>query len=790
MRILGFGAVELDTLGVKCSIPAGAIPVASVQHTMIRRVGAPAAFGSASIPERTLPVVFVMTDLGASGYSSMQNAFSALISQLEPTNPTPRQIRAIRNDGTYVVSTGVLQFGAGAAQENVAVNAIAAQFVLTDPLWHATTETVATKTFAEPQDQALRLSVIAGGEVPVAVRLAATTQRTVKTATLGWTKRQIYTITNNANEPLLNYPILINLGNTAALVSGGKVLANGNDLRVWIEGQEVPRTLNNWNAASASGFWFVLPSLPAGMSVEVEVVYGNPNAGTPTTLTPLVNRPPFNLPGSNNDFWVYWTDDVAASAGAGIWGIDGGGTVPPSRASFDLPGAWRRAVTLEIPWPNNFDSFTQNWNSPYVASGTKYRASFAALRAPYAVNLPEWRVADGVALRNPLGITKINVGFLVTNLQENVDPTYGVGKLVVGARNGPGAWTKLLDYTSVVLNAVIAPADYQPATPMKEFMCAVWPRNEGVIPLTARSDRYILGEWNTHTVVTIDSTKLGIALTSAEHDIYQWSGLVATFGDGRSRAWRGIDLGSGGKITTALGEVLRIVPALREVQHWNASLTELIRVIPPTAYAVVQTIFDQYGNPISAAGDAWPAVHVQPNELSNPTFVSGQVAPWITRSVPGTYTVAPLSVVSGRLQAQVTANTGAAGTGFEVVADEFLVLNGRRYIWLAADLQVSNANLRPRLQVLWYGAAGTLISTSREAAYTAVTGSPYRRLSGFVPPVGATQFKAGVFIESVTASQAGTVWIDTVWPYGAEIMYVDAGRGDVEIGAEYLESYP
>lgn len=786
MRITGFGAVEFSSLGVTCGIPAGAIPIASVQHSMIRRVGAESAFGSATIPERILPVEFIITDLAASGYSSMQNAFSALIAQLDPTNPVPRQIRAVRNDGTNVVINGVLQFNVAAVQGGFA-NVLPAQFVLTERLWRGVTETEISKSLATAPDQGIRATPLVAGSYPVTVELAASSQRVTQTATLGWTRRRIFTITNNADEPLLNFPLYIGLGDTAALVTAGKALANGNDLRVWIEGKEVPRTLRNWNTATNSGVWIILSNLPVGFAVAVEIVYSNPNAGAPTTLTALSTLPPFDLANSNNESHLFKTDDVAASAGLGAWGLSSGTAVP--QASFEVPGAWRRAMTL--PVPSNIDHVTQRQYTEYVATGTKYRAGFDATRSKNGgVTVPENRSGDGVVLRSPLPITKINVGFSVTNLQEDADAAVAVGKLVVGARNGSAdVWTKLLQYTTVqAAPATIAAADYQPAAPMKEFMCAVWPRDESGIPATARPDRYISASWNTDLTVTIQTTALGIVQTQPEQDIYQWSGRVITYEDGQTRTYRAIELGMyDSKLATPLNEVLRIVPATRLVERWNAAQTTLLEIVPPTAYAVRQGIWNQSGGVVNVVGDAWPNVVIQPNPLSNYDFSSGLVAPW-TASQAG-FTIS-LSVVSGKLQVAVTANTNGAGSAFTVSDPTNYPLNNRRHLWLAADLSTTNVNLRPQLRITWYKANNTFHSLVLEPTFTAVAGSEFRRIYGFVVPASVTQYQVAIQVVSVTANQIGTITIDNVWPFGAEIAYDDAGRGNVTLTAGYVESFP
>src|SRR3972149_3173653 len=97
MKITVFRNFDFPT-GVKCGIPAREIPFPTVRHTMIQRVGASAAFGSAVIPERYLPVQIVITDLSALGFGNYENAFSWILTQLRPTDPTPGELRGLRRD--------------------------------------------------------------------------------------------------------------------------------------------------------------------------------------------------------------------------------------------------------------------------------------------------------------------------------------------------------------------------------------------------------------------------------------------------------------------------------------------------------------------------------------------------------------------------------------------------------------------------------------------------------------------------------------------------------------------
>jgi hypothetical protein len=109
-------------------------------------------------------------------------------------------------------------------------------------------------------------------------------QRSTGTSTVGWRYRRMLRVTNLTTRDWNGLePIFLDLGDTTGLVSSGKALANGNDLRVVLYGKMLARTLINWNTGRT--FVVVHPEIPAGESVDLEIVYGNASAGAPKTLS-------------------------------------------------------------------------------------------------------------------------------------------------------------------------------------------------------------------------------------------------------------------------------------------------------------------------------------------------------------------------------------------------------------------------------------------------------------------------------------------------------------------------
>jgi hypothetical protein len=94
----------------------------------------------------------------------------------------------------------------------------------------------------------------------------ATAQRPSTTATIGWKYRRRYTITNSgAVIRSRTIRLRLTLGATDGLVSGGKALSSGDDLRVVYQGKEIARTLTDWNSGSFTTLaWITIPYLAAG----------------------------------------------------------------------------------------------------------------------------------------------------------------------------------------------------------------------------------------------------------------------------------------------------------------------------------------------------------------------------------------------------------------------------------------------------------------------------------------------------------------------------------------------
>ena len=226
-------------------------------------------------------------------------AIDELLGVLDYRNGNPRILVADRN-GATVQRLAKLD-GAPGYPPSEAGNVVRVVFVSEEPEWVATaTETETASDNASP----FELAFANAGQATVhpVYRLGWLAPHASVSADVGWALRKQLTVTNNQTVPVGRFPYRIALGNTAELVSGGKAQADGDDLRVLLDGEELERHLVGWNKVFGSAVWVVLPGLDAGESVTLDVVYGNASATAPETWDSVLNmdRPALDLESEAN----------------------------------------------------------------------------------------------------------------------------------------------------------------------------------------------------------------------------------------------------------------------------------------------------------------------------------------------------------------------------------------------------------------------------------------------------------------------------------------------------------
>lgn len=139
MRITGFGDWNFEAEGFSAGIPGSFVATVSVQPNILYRAGTTPTFGPSQIGEMTIPCEFVYR-----GALTFEQAMSRLIKRLQPTDPRPRQLRAVRNDGIACSTNAVLSIPYQSGGSDV--NSFQVQFVAVDAYWVADATNTASVT--------------------------------------------------------------------------------------------------------------------------------------------------------------------------------------------------------------------------------------------------------------------------------------------------------------------------------------------------------------------------------------------------------------------------------------------------------------------------------------------------------------------------------------------------------------------------------------------------------------------------------------------------------------------
>ncbi|HXH79513.1 hypothetical protein [Nocardioides sp.] len=261
-----------------------------VNARYVARVGAPGHLGPGEVAPTTIEATIGWDGVPVGAADDLLLTFDRMVGRLDPLNQSPkRKLVVERPDGVRVWRYANVVLPGGVDPDG-AIDRLVVRFTSADPLWRKETETTILPSSPLQQvtgtNSAVSLPNAGQAAIHPVYRMDWNgTQRGIGTgtATLGWRFRWTLTVTNNRPNTVDRWPYWVDLGNTAALVSAGKALATGNDLRVLFQGRELARQLVAWNEAQSYAL-VLLPRLEAGQVVELDVVYGNSVAGAPKTL--------------------------------------------------------------------------------------------------------------------------------------------------------------------------------------------------------------------------------------------------------------------------------------------------------------------------------------------------------------------------------------------------------------------------------------------------------------------------------------------------------------------------
>lgn len=321
-------------------IPQDAREEWDVQARITPRPGMTSLLAPGAISPRRVTVDFVYE-----GALDVREAVDQLVGLLDPRDPTARALVGTRVGGETVRRYARVELPGG-ADANDALNGLRVVFVGEDPEWVETTDTAASQSGSSSP---FSLSHTNQGQATVhpRCRIGWSAQHSANGTVVGQRYRKRMTLTNTQDRTLGPFPYAIALGDTAALVSGGKAQADGDDLRVIIDGVDMPRYLIGWNLPYGSLAWVVIPGMDAGEVLTIDVVYGNASAANPPGWTdPDPDKPIIDL----------YSESGAATGGSTT-------TVVKASATWDSNRFYRGDVTM-LTGANAGLSRTIDTNSP------------------------------------------------------------------------------------------------------------------------------------------------------------------------------------------------------------------------------------------------------------------------------------------------------------------------------------------------------------------------------------------------------------------------------------------
>lgn len=704
------------------------------------------------------------------------DARDALLAVLGDDVADERRLLAMRDD---VAQTRVLAFAAPVKIVQHNELDFTVDFDSVDSVWTSEESKITSKTYTSTLDPVMHLTV--PGNMPTWPRIimTPTAQRTTASTTAGWRYRRRYTIANTSDVDWFRLPLRISLGDTTPLTTT-KAQADGDDVRIVINGREQQRTLVTWDTA-ASYVWFVLDHLPAGESQVVEVWYGNSAATLPPTLA-YPNLPPFTLASSSNGTWVYPTNLVA---GEGLYSLSD--PTPGAVADFTVPAAWKPVLTLANP--ENPDHHAQYL--PRIVNPTHASAVFSAVRVPgnfeSFANLEN--PYDGMGFYHPLGILTAAVGLQFANGN-------GIGAFVVLRRESAAAnWAVVYAY-SVTQPAYVALGPGPQTINARNMAYAIWPANGWMIDPDA-GGIVVAAYMDTTTTITIDTTDLSIT-GGTEEEIYeiateirmgggdQWIPPYRSLLIGNARGATGGDIP---RVAVRLDEMLIVDADEQTCDVWESPLSLPSPDVSPSR---IERVSAHAVRPIAAwfSDDAheegpsneWLMLTPARTTVPNGDF-NVDLRGWQADASDAGFTASRVHVPGfggrqlGALLVQITANTSASNAMLRTVSNANLSINGRPTIGVAAWMRTNNVNLVPYLYLTFRNAAGDNIFTSEQATWPPVVNTPMRRSFAERVPLYAVSYEIGVGVRSLTTGNIGQVMFDDVTTNDNDLHVYDANVG-------------
>lgn len=662
-----------------------------------------------------------------------------------------------------------------------------------DSVWRDEAETATSKTFDSAVDLAMRVAVPGNATAYPVLRITPQTQRASSSVYAGWTWRRRYRIQNNSDVPWFRHPVRIALGSTSAIVSGGKGQADGDDVRVWLHGIEQPRTLVTWNATN-SYVWVLVPNLPEGEYLDVDIVYGNPSATTPPVLA-YPDIPAFDPAASTNASLVWRSDpDTLGREGQGLFYLSS--PQSPATADYGTPGSWRRVITLQDE--DEPDQSGVSHSSFRPAAGASLWANFRIVRTAPDVAIfaqHQWLMNgyDGMAFAWPLPVVAITA---TVALADAASANQDACIVLLCRESSADDWVIQQQATGAGLTAV-SDNFFQP---IRHVAIALWPFPAE--QLTNMADREIAdNDFATATLTSditleIDDADLSITQIGSEEEIYELAGETRVGGGAvRQAPYHALLLGNARqetgvgtpRLAVTLGNTLEVNCETHEHAEYDATGALVERA---SAHAVSGVeAWDLGGAAQEAGAAAWLPLSPGKTVVPNGAFAAG-IQGWVAVAADTVVATAhswdnttAVGEALGAYTVNVQAGPGSPSNVVRVQSSKAFPVGTRATVALAATVRTDNANLTPRLAVRFYDAADALVAASQEADWTPVANTPARRAHAAAAPANAATYRLGLWVSADVAGAGaiGNVWFDDITLNDADVIYQDGSIGAVAV---------
>ena len=316
MRALGYAGRLFADLGVKAGFPAGMQNGPQRDPVTLQRVNESPLIAAMVQAQRVWTLNFTVLP-GFPVEATLVNLLGAL--QVGSSLPRTMVAELRMGDGTAgdaievesTMTVGQYRFGS--------VNDVYIDFHADDNRWFRRLPTVLSPVKISGPT-AIPLINHGAATVSPVIMISVDTQRASESSTVGWKYRKdLGPITNNSDSPWTNVRFTVELDH-AALVTGSKSLANGDDLRVRVGQRELYRTITNPNTKRTHVQF--AGTIPAGATATFELLYGNPDATPPRTLSTRGGR-----------YDTYAADDLGGAGGTATAGTTG--SLTDSGASWE-----------------------------------------------------------------------------------------------------------------------------------------------------------------------------------------------------------------------------------------------------------------------------------------------------------------------------------------------------------------------------------------------------------------------------------------------------------------------